>query len=225
MTIKWSFLGQTTYRRSLTLQEELREQVAAGPGADFLLLLNHPPVVTRGVSDQTGDSGLIEPRATLEAEGIPIFDVDRGGKTTFHGPDQLVGYFIFDLKRRQKKLKTFVADVAQAMIMVLDTYGIDATYDENDPGIMVGDRKIGFLGFSVKRNITAHGFSLNVGRDLRGFDFIVPCGKVGRRITSMEDEVGRHFSMYDVYWRLITTVGELFEDDLDEIFVDTLIKI
>jgi lipoyl(octanoyl) transferase len=219
MTIKWSYLGLTPYERALALQTELREQVLGGAAHDYLLLLNHPSVVTRGVSDR-GTDGLLEPRERFAAENIPIYDIDRGGKTTYHGPDQLVGYLVFDLKRRELKTRQFVERVAEVIVAVLDSYGIDALYDDDDPGVVVANRKIAFLGFSVKKNVTMHGFGLNVGRDLKPFDYIVPCGKVGRRITSMEDETNRAISMYDLYWRFVTAFGEHFSDTLEEVFVD-----
>jgi lipoyl(octanoyl) transferase len=217
--IKWSYLGLTPYPRALALQTELREQVQGGAPVDYLLLLSHPPVVTRGVSDR-GEDGLLEPRERFEAEHIPIIDIDRGGKTTYHGPDQLVGYLIFDLKRRNLKTRVFVEKTAEAIIAVLDSYGIDASYNESDPGVVVDDKKIAFLGFGVQKNVTMHGFGLNVGRDLKPFDYIIPCGKVGRKITSMEEETNRPFSMYDVYWRFVTAAGAIFADTVEEVFVD-----
>lgn len=219
MTIKWSYLGLTHYEKVLRLQQELRDQVQNGAAVDYLLLLSHHPVVTRGISERN-DDGLIEPRERFVQENIPIFDIDRGGKTTYHGPDQLVGYLIFDLKRRQFKPRQFVEKVAEVIVTVLDSYGIDAHYDEDDPGIVVDHKKIGFLGFSIQKNVTMHGFGLNVGRDLKPFEYIVPCGKVGRTITSMEDETGRAYSLYDVYWRIVTAFGGIFADNLEEVFVD-----
>jgi lipoyl(octanoyl) transferase len=217
--IKWSYLGLTPYDKALKLQLELRAQVQAGEAPDYLLLLSHPPVVTRGVSDR-GNDGLIEPRERFEAEHIPIFDIERGGKTTYHGPDQLVGYLVVDLKRRGLKTRVFVEKVAEAVVAVIDSYGIDAHYDESDPGIVVDDRKIAFLGFGVQKNVTMHGFGLNVGRDLKPFAYIVPCGRLGRKITSMEEETNRAFSMYDVYWRFVTAFASIFNDEVEEVFVD-----
>ncbi len=220
MTIKWSYLGITPYDKALVLQNELRQQVLERGDGDYLLLLSHPPVVTRGVSERGDNAGLVEPRARFEAEGIQILDVDRGGKTTFHGPEQLTGYFIFDLRRRNLKLRQFVKKVAEVIVVVLDSYGIDGHYTESDPGIVIGRRKVGFLGFNVQHNVTTHGFSLNIGRDIKAFDYIVSCGKLGRDITSLEDEGGRHFSMYDAYWRFVTAIGIEFDDTLEEVFVD-----
>jgi lipoate-protein ligase B len=217
--IKWSYLGLTPYERALKLQFDLRTQVQTGASPDYLLLLSHPPVVTRGVSDR-GNDGLIEPRERFDAERIPIHDIDRGGKTTYHGPDQLVGYLIFDLKRRGLKTRVFVQKVAESIVAVVDSYGIDAHYDDNDPGVVVDDRKIAFLGFGVQKNVTMHGFGLNVGRDLKPFAYIVPCGKLGRKITSMEEETNRAFSMYDVYWRFVTAFATIFNDEVEEVFVD-----
>lgn len=220
MTIKWTYLGLTDYKKAALLQEELRSQMLSGGDSDYLLLMSHPPVITRGVSERGEQAGLLESRERLTTESIPVIDVDRGGKTTFHGPDQLVGYFIFDLKRRDMKLRNFVSTVADVVLDVLDSYGIDATYNQEDPGIVMAGKKVGFLGFSVKHHVTAHGFALNVGRDIKGFDFIVPCGKVGRVIGSLEGETARQFSMYDVYWRFVTALGTRFGEPLEEVFVD-----
>ncbi len=219
MTIKWSFLGQTPYERALALQKDLRAQLIEGSAVDFLLLLTHPPVVTRGYSER-GDSGLLQPRETFSKEGIPIIDVDRGGKTTYHGPDQLVGYLIFNLTRRGIKPREFVETVAHVLIEVLDSYGIEATYNEEDPGVEVDGRKIAFLGFNIHHGITMHGFSLNLGRDLKPFSYIVPCGKMGRQITSMEELTGMSFSIFDAYWRVVTVMGHHFNDNMEEVFPD-----
>lgn len=220
MTIKWSFLGLSPYEKAMALQGDLRDQVQNGATLDYLLLLHHPPLITRGISER-GDSGLITPRRQLEEQGIPVFDVDRGGKTTVHGPGQLVGYLVFDLKRRNLRTRDFVERVANVLITVLDSYSIDAHYDAKDPGIMIGDAKVAFLGFAIQKNVTTHGFALNVNRDVKLFENIIPCGKVDRKITSMEMVVNRPFSMYDVYWRVVTTIGQLFEDDMEEIYVDS----
>jgi len=219
MTIKWSFLGLTEYEKALALQHDLRDQVADGSSVDYMLLLSHPAVITRGYSER-GDDGLIEPRERFQQEGIEIIDVDRGGKTTFHGPDQLVGYLVFDLKRRKLKVRQFVEEVADVIIMVLDSYGIEAHYNQDDPGIEVEQGKIAFLGFNIQKGVTTHGFALNVGRDVKPFSYIVPCGKMNRKITSMELVRGRAFSIYDVYWRFITAFGEHFSEELEEVFVD-----
>jgi len=210
----------TPYEKAMALQADLRDQVQRGVSADYLLLLHHPPLITRGISER-GDSGLITPRRQLEEEGIPVYDVDRGGKTTFHGPGQLVGYPIFDLKRRNLRTREFVERVANVLVSILDSYALDAHYDARDPGVMIGDSKVAFLGFAIQQNVTTHGFALNVNRDVKMFEHIIPCGKVGRKITSMEMVVNRPFSMYDVYWRVVTTVGQTFGEDMEEIYVDS----
>ncbi|HPM77683.1 MAG TPA: lipoyl(octanoyl) transferase LipB [bacterium] len=219
MTIKWSYLGLTEYEKALILQHELREQVVAGGDSDYLLLLQHPSVVTRGYSER-GDSGLLESRERFAAEGIKIIDVDRGGKTTFHGPDQLVGYFIFDLNRLKLKPRQFIEGVAHVLMIVLDSYGIEAQYNEQDPGVETEKGKLAFLGFNIQKGITTHGFSLNVGKDIQPFTYIVPCGKMNRKITSMELITGLKYSFFDVYWRFITAFGEVFKLRLDEVSVE-----
>jgi lipoyl(octanoyl) transferase len=175
--------------------------------------------VTRGYSER-GDSGLLEPRERFAAEGIQIVDVDRGGKTTYHGPDQLVGYLIFDLNRREMKPREFVETVGHMLVEVLDSYNIEATYNEADPGVEVDGRKIAFLGFNIHKGVTMHGFALNIGRDLKPFSYIVPCGKPGRPITSMEEITGSGYSIFDVSWRIVTVMGHQFDDEMDEVLVD-----
>ena len=121
-------------------------------------------------------------------------------------------------------MRQFVTQVAAAIIRVLDSYGVDGDYREEDPGITINGHKVGFLGFSVKHNVTAHGFALNIGRDIKGFEYIVPCGRLDRNISSLEGETGRRFSMYDVYWRCVTAVGSHFEETLEEVFVDEMVQ-
>lgn len=219
MSIKWSYLGLTEYQKALTLQKDLRKQVLEGGKSDYLLLLTHPPTITRGYSER-GDDGLIEPRERLEAERIRIYDIDRGGKTTYHGPDQLIGYLIFNIKERRTKIRDFVETMAGIIITTLDSYHIEAYYNSADPGVEVEKGKIAFIGFNVQKGVTTHGFALNVGRDLKPFEYIVPCGKMNRRITSMEGVAGRHFSHFDVYWRFVTAFGKLFNEELEEVTVE-----
>ncbi len=220
MEIRWSYIGLVPFKNTIQLMERLREEVFDRKSSDKLLLLQHHPVITRGSSFAGDESDITIPVEELKNRGIDIVDTDRGGKTVFHGPGQLVGYFIVDLKRRKKAIKPFVMDVANVLKSVLDSYGIDSVVDEHYPGLFVDGKKIAFLGFNVKKNVTTHGFALNINSDLEYFEYVVPCGLLDVKVTSMEEVTGHQFSVFDVYWRFITYLADLYGDDLEEVVVE-----
>jgi lipoate-protein ligase B len=220
MNVKWSYLGVLPYGHTLDLMQRLRERIVADGADDILLMLQHKSVITRGNSEKGTDGGLLLPADEIRRLGIDIQQADRGGKTTFHGPGQLVGYLLVDLKRRGMKVKEFVHEVTEITVQVLDSYGISGRIDEKLPGVFVDDSKIAFFGFNVKNNVTAHGFSLNINNNLKPFSYVEPCGLKNASVTSMEKIGGQRFSIFDVYWRFITYFGDRFGDELEEVFVE-----
>ena len=211
---KAAYLGLVDYSESLQLQEALRESVMAG-GDEAILLLEHPAVITLGNSVRTDDCIIDKPR--VEEENIQVVHIDRGGRATYHGPGQLVGYFIFNLDKRRIAIKDFVHLIEKAMVRLLGSYSINAGTREGFPGTWVGEEKIGFLGLRVKRGVTTHGFSLNVNNDLRPFDYIVPCGLKDVGVTSMKRFAGREFSMKDAARRFVLYFREVTGDDIREV--------
>ena len=201
LCVRW--LGRVEFAHALVLQEEIvaRKRNDASM-EDQLLLLEHEPVYTIGrTPDQSSLSvrGRIR-RGELGAAHLPhpLFAINRGGQATYHGPGQLMGYPIIDLRRCGHDLHKYLRCIEQLLIEVLAEYGIAATQRESLTGVWVEDRKIASIGVGVRHWITMHGFALNVGGDLSPFSHIVPCGIDNVAMTSMEKETGSAFSVSDV---------------------------
>jgi lipoate-protein ligase B len=179
-------LGSLPYAEALALQERLRGARQADAIPDALLLLEHPPVYTRG--RLTGEAELHFPQEWYAQRGIEIFEVDRGGRATYHGPGQLVGYPIV----RVGPIVEFLRTIEHAIVAALAGEGIDARGAEDRPtGVWVGERKIASLGIHVQRRVSTHGFAVNVDNDLAPFEWIVPCGLAGVTMTSVARESGQ----------------------------------
>ena len=184
--------GLVDYERALELQRSLHAEIAENQRPNTLLLLQHPPVYTAG-------------RRTLESEkpsdGSPVIDVDRGGKITFHGPGQLVGYPIVRLKN-PNDVVGFVREIENALIGVCEELGISAQRYCERSGVWIrddhGDRKIAAIGIRVARGVTMHGFALNINPDLTYFDRIVPCGISDAQVTSVSKELKKDISVDEV---------------------------
>ena len=177
--------GTVPYEDALIWQRELAEDRIAGRlSHDVLLLLEHPPVVTLGRNSHAAH--------LLRPHGIEVFEVERGGDVTFHGPGQLVGYPILDLRAYKQDLHWYLRRLEQALIEALDLLGIPAERNPGLTGVWTrgGGRKIASIGIHVKQWVTWHGFALNVTTDLADFDRIVPCGIQGVEMTSVLKEHG-----------------------------------
>jgi lipoate-protein ligase B len=181
--------GVTRYGEILELQRRLAAARITGEiGQDVLLLLEHEPVVTLGRSSK--DKNVIASKDFLASRGIELFEVERGGDVTFHGPGQLVGYPIIDLKRHKQDLHWYLRQLEQALISSLREFGILAERNTGYTGVWTGGRKIASIGVHARDWVTWHGFALNVTTDLSYFDTIVPCGIDGVVMTSIEKEDG-----------------------------------
>ncbi len=189
-------LGLESYAVTLSRQEELVGRRFREEAPDTLILVEHPPVVTLGRA-KTRANLLLGP-AELAGRGVEYFEITRGGDATYHAPGQLVGYPIFDLRRRGRDVLRFCRDVEAALIASLADFGLAARGIAGEAGVWVGDRKIASLGISVRRWITFHGFALNVTTDLTGFQVIRPCGKDHEVMTSMAALLSRPIPMTEV---------------------------
>ena len=178
-------LGVVPYAEALELQLRLRDARQAGEIDDTLLLLEHPPVYTRGRRTEPHDLPMGED--WYRTQGIEIHDADRGGRVTYHGPGQLVGYPIMQIS----DVPAYVRTMEQAVIAALADEGIDAAVRNGLTGIWADDAKIGSIGVHVNRGVTTHGFAVNVDNDLQPFEWIVPCGLDGVRMTSVSKATGR----------------------------------
>jgi lipoyl(octanoyl) transferase len=182
-------LGSIPYREALELQEQLRERRQAEEIPDTLLLLEHPPVYTRGRRSAEGDLSLSDD--FYRARGIEVVDTRRGGKLTYHGPGQLVGYAIMRIADVQAHLRT----METALVAALAEEGIGARSRCADgpdyTGVWVAERKIASIGVHVSRGVSAHGFAVNVENDLEPFSWVVACGLSGVQMTSLQQELQR----------------------------------
>ena len=208
MCLVWD-LGLIKYRDAWKLQKRLHHQRVEGKISDVLLLLEHPPTVTIGKSG-TLDNVLVS-RERLAHEGMSLFFIDRGGDVTYHGPGQLVGYPILDLRERGKDIHCYVNSLEEVILRTLRDFSIDGDRDECHPGVWVNEEEIAAIGLSLRRWVSMHGFGLNVNIELEYFSFINPCGFSDRRATSMSKILGRHVPMQEAINSLISHFCEVFD--------------
>ena len=197
-TLQVRRLGVIPYAEGLELQGQLVEQRKRGEIPDQLLLLEHPPVITLGVKSRNDRSHVIASAETLEAEGVEVFETGRGGDVTYHGPGQLVGYPIIDLKPDRCDVHQYVRDLEEVMIRAAATFGVEAGRVPGLTGAWVGSEKLAAIGVRIARWVTSHGFAFNVNTPLHHFGFIVPCGISDKGVTSLGRLVGRDVPMAEV---------------------------
>ncbi len=191
ITVRW--LGRVGYEEALHSQEKLLDAKIADPHrADELWLLEHEPVYTIG---RTPDHSSLREVAALPH---PLVRINRGGQATYHGPGQLVGYPIIDLRQRGRDLHRYLRALEAALIALLAELAVQAHGVDGLTGVWVGKRKIASLGVGVRRWVAMHGFALNVGADLKGFEAITPCGIAGVEMTSLTRETGRRWEVQQV---------------------------
>jgi lipoyl(octanoyl) transferase len=194
------------YLEAVEIQKRLRERRQAGEIADSLLLLEHPPTYTKGRRSEKADLPMGE--EWYWAQGIEVHETSRGGRVTYHGPGQLVGYPIMQVGDVIQFLRTMEGAIIQA----LADEGVDAEVREGLTGVWVGERKIGSIGLHVSRGVTMHGFAVNVDGDLQPFEWIVPCGIENVRMTSLYLQTGLTGGMNcfrkRVAWRFAQAFGK-----------------
>src|SRR3954466_1639721 len=203
-------LGRIRYQAALSLQKDLAADRKQGLVPDHLLLLEHPHVITLGRNGHM--ENLLASDEILERAGISFYPTDRGGDVTYHGPGQLVGYPIMDLREWKRDVGAYVRGVEQAIIDTVAEYGIEAGRIPKLTGVWVGDRKIAAIGVHISRWVTSHGFALNVSTDLSYFQYIVPCG-LTKPVTSMA-QLGVRAGVEEVGERLAANFSRIFECDL-----------
>lgn len=203
-------LGAMSYAEALETQRAAaRARIGGEIPEDLLLLVEHPPVVTLGRSAK--DAHLVASPELLAVRGVELFEVERGGDVTFHGPGQLVGYPIVDLKRHKRDLHWYLRRVEEALIVALADFGIAGERSVGYTGVWTQGRKIASIGVHARDWVTWHGFALNVTTDLAYFDLIVPCGISGVTMTSIERETGRPTPMPDVERSVARAFGGVFD--------------
>ena len=203
-------IGLIEYEDALELQADLVAQRKQNAIGDQLVLLEHPPVITLGVRNRNDRSHVLETPESLAARGVGLFETGRGGDVTFHGPGQLVGYPIVDLKPDRCDVHRYVRDLEEVLIRTVADFGIAAARVQGLTGIWVGSEKLAAIGVRISKWITSHGFALNVNTDLSGFGLIVPCGIQDKGVTSMHRLLGQSIEMAEVEDAVVRRFSEVF---------------
>jgi lipoyl(octanoyl) transferase len=209
-TLEVRDLGFMPYAEALELQRSLVEDRKAGRSSDLLLFVEHPHVLTVGVRGDGGRSNVLVPPDVLQARGIEIHETGRGGDVTYHGPGQIVGYPILDLKPDRQDVHRYMRDLEEVLIRAVGDFGVKATRIPGLTGIWADGAKLAAIGVRISRWVTSHGFALNVTTDLNHFDLIVPCGIADRGVTSLR-QLGIRVPRVDVEARIVTHFCDLFD--------------
>ena len=218
-------LGNIEYGSAWQMQKELfhrsiNEKLEGHKPKHHILICEHPHVYTLGKS--ANQSNLLLSEAELKSKEIDVFDIERGGDITYHGPGQLVVYPIFDLEQMDMGVRKFVFNIEQCIINCLEKFGIKAERIDGRIGIWIGkggdnERKIAAIGIKVSRHVTMHGLALNVNTDLSLFNNIIPCGIQDKAVCSMESELGKSLDMAEVKQKLLDEFSTIFELKINNI--------
>jgi lipoate-protein ligase B len=202
------YLGMVPYEVALNLQQELKRARAESRIGDVILLLQHPSVFT--VGRFKGGEDIIVPPEILAREGIAVFRTDRGGGITYHGPGQLVGYPIVNLRENGLGVREYIRKLEAAIIKTLLALGIQGYRLAGYPGVWANGKKVCSIGIHVSHGITTHGFALNVTSDLRYFDYIRPCGLKGEVMTSISELAGHTVETGEIMEKFLPSFSEVF---------------
>jgi lipoyl(octanoyl) transferase len=205
-------LGTVEYGRAWELQKRLHAARVRQEIGDMLLLLEHPPTLTMGKSGSM--KNVLASRERLAQLGISLFLIERGGDVTYHGPGQIVGYPIMDLKGRDKDIYRFVTDLEEVMIRTARDFHVEATRDPEHRGVWVGGSELGAIGLSIRRWVSMHGFAFNVMTNLDHFTIINPCGFSDRQATSLAALLGRDISTGTAKERVQYHFSAVFDVDI-----------
>ena len=209
-TLKVERLGRVEYGAALDIQKQTERAVLAGAQPDTLLLLEHPHVLTMGRRSAPG--AIIAADEVLQARGVSVFETNRGGKVTYHGLGQVVGYPIINLSPDREDVHRFVRDLEEVLIRAMVDFGIEAFRIPGLTGVHTSRGKVAAIGVHIARWVTTHGFALNVNTDLSYFDLIIACE--GEPVTSMKELLGREIELTEVEDRIIERFAEVFEMEL-----------
>jgi lipoyl(octanoyl) transferase len=206
-------LGRLEYGAALSVQKETERAVLARQQPDTLLLVEHPHTLTLGRG--ATHAGITAPQEILDACGINVFETNRGGKVTYHGLGQIVGYPIINLSPEREDVHRYVRDLEEVLIRALSDFGIESFRIKGLTGVHTTEGKVAAIGVHIARWVTTHGFALNVNTDLSFFNLIIACE--GEPVTSMEKLLGRGLEMREVEDRIITRFAEVFEMKREEV--------
>ncbi len=208
--------GHLDYAEALDIQHQFVSQCAAGKRGDALILLEHNPVITFGRGGR--QANILANAEMLEAKGVQLHKIERGGDVTYHGPGQLVGYIIIDMNNRGRDMHKFLRDIEEMLIEILKEFGLEAGRREGFTGAWVGNIKLAAIGVAVKRWISFHGFALNVSTDLSYFNLINPCGITDAPVGSISSMLDERIEVDDVIPVAIDKFKEVFGYDSAELY-------
>ena len=206
-SLKVERLGRVEYGAALDMQKRTERAVLTGEQPDTLLLLEHPHTLTLG--RRSGPNGIIVPEELLRARGVTVFETNRGGKVTYHGLGQLVGYPIINLSPDREDVHRFVRDLEEVLIRTMGDFEIEAFRIPGLTGVHTSRGKVAAIGVHIARWVTTHGFALNVNTDLSFFNLIIACE--GEPVTSMQELLGREVDMESVADRIVTRFAGVFD--------------
>jgi len=207
-TLTFCDLGLLSYKEAWDLQHEIFNRRVKNEIDDVLLLLEHPHTYTLG---KTADrNNLVSNNAELNEKKISVFDIDRGGDITYHGPGQLVGYPIINLENWYKDTHKYLRALEEVIIKTLQLYAVSGERNSQYTGVWVDNRKIAAIGIKVSRWITMHGFAFNINTDLSLFDGIIPCGIKDKEVTSLKNELNKPVELDEVKLILLNAFKEVF---------------
>lgn len=208
-------LGRCDYKKAWDIQHNILEKRQKGEILDTLILVEHPPVITLGRNAL--ESNVVVPEKYLRDNDIGIYHIERGGDVTYHGPGQIVGYPIVDLREKGMGIREFVEKLEETFISLLkENYGIESRIDPEFPGVWAGNSKITAIGLAVKRGVTMHGFAFNVNTNLEHFKLILPCGIAGRDVTSLQKLTGKEISFCGANEMVLDYFCKFFNYDIRE---------
>ena len=217
-------LNNIDYQEAWDLQKEILEMRVDEKINDILFLLEHPHTYTLGkVADKRNLIGSVD---YLMQNKISVFDIDRGGDITYHGPGQIVGYPIIDLKKWKQDTHRYLRSLEEVIIKTCSEYGLKGVRDSKYTGVWIGDKKIAAIGIKVSRWVTMHGFAFNVNTDLDFFSGIIPCGIVDKGVTSLKNELSKSIDISEVKEKLVDNFKNIFEyEDVTAISKDELMVV
>jgi len=202
-------LFNAEYKRTWDQMEEIADKKKKGLEEDYLLLVEHNPVYTIGRDGSKED--LLVTQDFLQEHDIECYNVNRGGKITFHGPGQLVGYPILNLQNFEKDILLYLKKIEESIIILLKKYGIKGKRKKDFPGVWINNKKICAVGIGINRWVTRHGFALNINTDLDYFNHINPCGFVDKKATSIYQETGKKYNLNRVMEEYLQIFREVFK--------------
>ena len=214
-------LHRKDYKEVWDLQKTIHEKRVQKEIPNTLILVEHNPVITMGKSGK--QSNVLFPVNLLQEKGVQYYEIERGGDVTYHGPGQLVGYPIFNVRDGLAGIKPFINNIEEAIIATLKDFHIDGYRQDKMIGVWTEKGKVCSIGVAVKKWVSFHGFALNVNTDLSFFDLIVPCGLKNVEMTSMQQILGKEISMQAVKKNVVRNIGQIFKQDNVEICSEEII--